>query len=386
MAPTICAGRCCCTGINDRCSPVDRNGNGKVTLTAAARPQQPNQMLSTGAAGCVNTGDVAHHWRGASGEQVTTIGFDGSASVFMPPPPARIRSMMVPIQIRQLVVARVSPFHPFAITIGLPIMLDGDGDRSTLSYARQNAAEQHGLPFNSNGKASTGVSGDRIVVGLVAPSPLCRRWYSAGDWFCQLSTTPLTGETTRHHGALTSEQPVKAIAAQSTCSQPGHSPRNGAGRQFGDVERAAQVLITGAIASSGAQRSGGRLCSRAEAFAVTSNGRAVAAALATQARSSASCQPGTFVRLDRKDVRMAIVRCLVDDVDAAPLPFYAGARLHARRSLGPPFAIVERGDLQLWLSGPGALGRKADADGAQTGRAGGWNPRRPLGTTISTSH
>ena len=52
-------------------------------------------MESTGAAGKpADAGDVAHLSRGASSEQVTTIGFDGSASVFMPPPPAGL-SMLV---------------------------------------------------------------------------------------------------------------------------------------------------------------------------------------------------------------------------------------------------------------------------------------------------
>ena len=68
---------------------------------------------------------------------------------------------------------------------------------------------------------------------------------------------------------------------------------------------------------------------------------------------------------------MAIVRYLVHDVDAA-LPFYAllGFALEAR--WGPPFAIVKRADLLLWLSGPGSSASKPLPGGSQPA-PGGWN-------------
>jgi catechol 2,3-dioxygenase-like lactoylglutathione lyase family enzyme len=68
---------------------------------------------------------------------------------------------------------------------------------------------------------------------------------------------------------------------------------------------------------------------------------------------------------------MAIVRYLVHDVDAA-LQFYAllGFALEAR--WGPPFAIVKRADLLLWLSGPGTSATRPLQDGSQPG-PGGWN-------------
>src|SRR4029077_9004454 len=64
---------------------------------------------------------------------------------------------------------------------------------------------------------------------------------------------------------------------------------------------------------------------------------------------------------------VAIVRYLVEDTDEA-VAFYTG-RLGFRegRRFGP-VAIVHRGDLELWLSGPGSSGRE------QAGAApGGWS-------------
>jgi catechol 2,3-dioxygenase-like lactoylglutathione lyase family enzyme len=64
---------------------------------------------------------------------------------------------------------------------------------------------------------------------------------------------------------------------------------------------------------------------------------------------------------------MAAVRYLVDDLDAA-LQFYTGELgFRAGRAFGP-VALVQRGDLELWLSGPGSSGRN------QVGSTpGGWN-------------
>jgi predicted enzyme related to lactoylglutathione lyase len=39
---------------------------------------------------------------------------------------------------------------------------------------------------------------------------------------------------------------------------------------------------------------------------------------------------------------------------------------------GPPFAMVKRGDLTLWLSGPGSSAARALTDGSRP-VAGGWN-------------
>ena len=68
---------------------------------------------------------------------------------------------------------------------------------------------------------------------------------------------------------------------------------------------------------------------------------------------------------------MASVRYLVRDVDAA-LSFYAMLGFVLDERWGPPFAIVKRDDLRLWLSGPGTSAAKPLASGAQPA-PGGWN-------------
>ena len=68
---------------------------------------------------------------------------------------------------------------------------------------------------------------------------------------------------------------------------------------------------------------------------------------------------------------MATVRYLVHDVDAA-LPFYAALGFALAERMGPPFAIVTRGDLSLWLSGPGTSASRPLQDAAQPA-PGGWN-------------
>ena len=68
---------------------------------------------------------------------------------------------------------------------------------------------------------------------------------------------------------------------------------------------------------------------------------------------------------------MATIRYLVHDVDAV-LPFYAALGFTLADRWGPPFAIVERGDLALWLSGPGTSASKPMDDGALP-QPGGWN-------------
>ena len=69
---------------------------------------------------------------------------------------------------------------------------------------------------------------------------------------------------------------------------------------------------------------------------------------------------------------MATIRYLVHDVDAA-LDFYVnrlGFELVQR--WGPPFAMVRRDDLTLWLSGPDSSAARPMPDGAQPA-PGGWN-------------
>ena len=68
---------------------------------------------------------------------------------------------------------------------------------------------------------------------------------------------------------------------------------------------------------------------------------------------------------------MPIVRYLVDDVDAS-LPFYKVLGFKLSDRWGPPFAIVKRKSLALWLSGPGTSARKKLKGGA-TPEPGGWN-------------
>lgn len=58
------------------------------------------------------------------------------------------------------------------------------------------------------------------------------------------------------------------------------------------------------------------------------------------------------------------IRYLVDDVDAA-LPFYRALGFRLADRWGPPFAIVKRKGLALWLSGPGTSARKKLTGGRQ---------------------
>jgi catechol 2,3-dioxygenase-like lactoylglutathione lyase family enzyme len=68
----------------------------------------------------------------------------------------------------------------------------------------------------------------------------------------------------------------------------------------------------------------------------------------------------------------AVVRYLVDDVDGA-LAFYTDHLGFALdRRMGPAFAIVSRGDLSLWLSGPQSSAARPMPDGRQPA-PGGWN-------------
>lgn len=69
---------------------------------------------------------------------------------------------------------------------------------------------------------------------------------------------------------------------------------------------------------------------------------------------------------------MAQVRYIVRDVDAA-VAFYTGALgFSLAQQFGPAMAILDRGDLQLWLAGPQASASKPMPDGRRP-EPGGWN-------------
>ncbi len=68
---------------------------------------------------------------------------------------------------------------------------------------------------------------------------------------------------------------------------------------------------------------------------------------------------------------MATFRCMVLDVDEA-IAFYELLGFSLKDRWGPPFAIVSRNDVDLWLSGPGTSAAKAMPDGRQP-VPGGWN-------------
>ena len=69
---------------------------------------------------------------------------------------------------------------------------------------------------------------------------------------------------------------------------------------------------------------------------------------------------------------MAVIRYLVNDVDVA-VEFYINMLgFELVEKWGPPFAMVKRGDLTLWLSGPGSSASRPLTDGS-TPLPGGWN-------------
>lgn len=68
---------------------------------------------------------------------------------------------------------------------------------------------------------------------------------------------------------------------------------------------------------------------------------------------------------------MATIRYLVDDVDAS-LPFYQAIGFKLSDRWGPPFAIVKKRGLSIWLSGPGTSARKKLPD-SSVPVPGGWN-------------
>ena len=69
---------------------------------------------------------------------------------------------------------------------------------------------------------------------------------------------------------------------------------------------------------------------------------------------------------------MAVVRYLVDDVEAAIAFYVDHLDFTLEQQMGPAFAIVSRDDLSLWLSGPGSSAARAMPDGRRP-EPGGWN-------------
>jgi catechol 2,3-dioxygenase-like lactoylglutathione lyase family enzyme len=72
-----------------------------------------------------------------------------------------------------------------------------------------------------------------------------------------------------------------------------------------------------------------------------------------------------------KEDAMPAVRYLVDDVDTS-LPFCKALGFKLVERWGPPFAIVRKKGLTLWLSGPGTSARKKLKNGSLP-EPGGWN-------------
>lgn len=69
---------------------------------------------------------------------------------------------------------------------------------------------------------------------------------------------------------------------------------------------------------------------------------------------------------------MAQVRYIVADVDRA-VGFYTDKLGFAvAQRFGPAMAILEQGDLRLWLAGPPASASRPMPDGAQPVPGGGW--------------
>jgi catechol 2,3-dioxygenase-like lactoylglutathione lyase family enzyme len=69
---------------------------------------------------------------------------------------------------------------------------------------------------------------------------------------------------------------------------------------------------------------------------------------------------------------MTVVRYLVRDVDAAVAFYTRYLGFALKRQFGPNMAIAERGDLTLWLAGPGASASRPILDGRKP-EPGGWS-------------
>jgi catechol 2,3-dioxygenase-like lactoylglutathione lyase family enzyme len=69
---------------------------------------------------------------------------------------------------------------------------------------------------------------------------------------------------------------------------------------------------------------------------------------------------------------MATVRYIVKDVEQAVSFYTERLGFTIKETHGVPFAMVERGDLVLWLAGPGSSARRPMPDG-RAPEPGGWN-------------
>ena len=68
---------------------------------------------------------------------------------------------------------------------------------------------------------------------------------------------------------------------------------------------------------------------------------------------------------------MANFRYLVNDIDEA-IEFYGKLGFETRERYGPVFAIIQRDDIELWVSGPETFAAKPMPDGSKP-EPGGWN-------------
>lgn len=66
------------------------------------------------------------------------------------------------------------------------------------------------------------------------------------------------------------------------------------------------------------------------------------------------------------------VRYLVDDVAACTAFYTSHLGFHVEQDWGGPFVMLARGDLRLWVSGPGSSAARSMPDGREPG-PGGWN-------------
>ena len=69
---------------------------------------------------------------------------------------------------------------------------------------------------------------------------------------------------------------------------------------------------------------------------------------------------------------MATVRYLVDEVDASVKFYTENLGFELQNNFGPPFAIIKKDDLTLWLAGPLSSAARPMPDGRKP-EPGGWN-------------
>jgi catechol 2,3-dioxygenase-like lactoylglutathione lyase family enzyme len=70
--------------------------------------------------------------------------------------------------------------------------------------------------------------------------------------------------------------------------------------------------------------------------------------------------------------RVAVVRYIVSNVESAVAFYTTVLGFELVNQQGPPFAMVKRDDLTLWLSGPGSSASRPLTDGSRPA-SGGWN-------------